>query len=300
MFSALPPEISYILTGKGEESEEAPAKVPKSPKPGKELPPKPGKELPPKPGKKPGKMVEEEEEEAEDLTLDSYADKDTSDNYSFDEIHEDNSTETQKHLEEMQISVEEKDKYTSEQVAHEPFNYKSNKADLNGFDMSDEISRYMNEAHKTESEPLVVEGVDQSSRYEIENKTESKLKTLNDYTELDTQELNQKKKGQNKHLVNEIEQLQIKIPQIQNEYSYRRQYLKDQYDREYQNLEVVYGIAQNYDQRKRLMKQTEVRRKQAKLFQKYKEKIEKLKDRENEELKAIINDINYLKGAMNN
>lgn len=246
------------------------------------------------------KKHEEEEEEGEDLTLDSFADNNASDDYSFNEIHENNASESQKHLEEMQISVEEKNKYTSEQVAHEPFNYKSSKADLNGFDMSDEINRYLNESHKTEAEPLVVEGIDQSSRYEIENRSKAKQNTLSEYSELDTQELNQKKKGQNKHLVNEIEQLQLKIPQIQNEYTYRRQYVKDQYDREYQNLEVVYGIAQNYDQRKRLIKQTEVRRKQAKLFEKYKEKIAKLKDKENEELREVINDINYLKGAMNN
>ena len=46
------------------------------------------------------------------------------------------------------------------------------------------------------------------------------------------------------------------------------------------------------------MKQTDVRRRQKKLFEDYKEKIQKLKDKENAELKAVVDDINYLKGAM--
>lgn len=107
-----------------------------------------------------------------------------------------------------------------------------------------------------------------------------------------------KRKGKNKHLVNEVEQLQTQIDQIQNEYNYRRQYLKNQYDREYRNLEVVYGIAQNYNNERRILKQTDVRRRQKKLFEDYKEKIQKLKDKENAELKAVVDDINYLKEAM--
>ena len=164
--------------------------------------------------------------------------------------------------------------------------------------MSDEISRYLNEANKTEDEALVVEGVDQSTNADVTNKTQEKEKTLSDYEEMDAQAISTKRKGKNKHLVNEVEQLQTQIDQIQNEYNYRRQYLKNQYDREYRNLEVVYGIAQNYNNERRIMKQTDVRRRQKKLFEDYKEKIQKLKDKENAELKAVVDDINYLKEAM--
>ena len=249
------------------------------------------------------KNVHEEEEE-ETPSLDSYA------NLSIDDplTQEDKEQPTEAEevaaiksavdADNIKVSEKEKKDYTSEQIAHEPFNYKSKSGDLNGFDMSDEISRYLNEANKTEDEALVVEGVDQSTNADVTNKTQEKEKTLSDYEEMDAQAISTKRKGKNKHLVNEVEQLQTQIDQIQNEYNYRRQYLKNQYDREYRNLEVVYGIAQNYNNERRIMKQTDVRRRQKKLFEDYKEKIQKLKDKENAELKAVVDDINYLKGAM--
>lgn len=53
VFTSVPPELNYILTGKKEDDEES-SKVAK---PAKE------EKLPPKPGKKPAKMMDEEEEE---------------------------------------------------------------------------------------------------------------------------------------------------------------------------------------------------------------------------------------------
>ena len=66
MFSTVPPEIAYILTGKNTEEEAAAPKSPKTEmaeKPAK----KPAKELPPKPGKKPA--MSEEEDETPDWSL---------------------------------------------------------------------------------------------------------------------------------------------------------------------------------------------------------------------------------------
>lgn len=249
------------------------------------------------------KSVHEEEEE-ETPSLDSYAELSIDDPLTQGDKEQPTEAEEVAAIksavdaDDIKVTEKEKKDYTSEQIAHEPFNYKSKSGDLNGFDMSDEISRYLNEANKTEDEALVVEGVDQSTNADVTNKTQEKEKALSDYEEMDAQAISTKRKGKNKHLVNEVEQLQIQIDQIQNEYNYRRQYLKNQYDREYRNLEVVYGIAQNYNNERRIMKQTDVRRRQKKLFEDYKEKIQKLKDKENAELKAVVDDINYLKGAM--
>lgn len=214
-------------------------------------------------------------------------------------VTEEEMNEAEEKIQEMELSQQEKKEYSSEQIAHEPFNFKSESADLNGFDMKDEIDRYKREAQVTDEDPLVVDNVDQNTAYDVNGDTEGQEESLKKYEELDESRLIQERKGKNRHLATEIEQMQMQIVKVRNEYNQRRLDLKNKYDEEYQDYEDSFDFAErHFGEKKKIRRQREVRKYQQMLYKKYKDKIESLNREENESIKNLVHDINYLKGAM--
>ena len=269
--------------------------------------------------KKQSKVFEEEEEE--ELSLDDFSDdfleQQFENNSDTVQDAKDVARATQKTLEQSKSQVhetvvaqepnleannqEEHKEYTTEEIIHEPFNVNSRHGNLNGFDMSNIIDDYQREAKATNESPLVVDGIDQNSIEDVYAKKDLPLDNYVDRKIVKDHKYQERDKT-NKTILAEIDELEVQLVQIQNEYNQKRLEIKKAYEKNYNATSNMYNYhkykfvhSSDYARNKKLeaIKQDQMRE-----FKRYQEKLDKLKQQENKELSAVINEINYLKGSL--
>lgn len=198
-------------------------------------------------------------------------------------------------------STKKSKEYTYEEISHAPFDVKNSKGDLNGFDMSSEIDRYLRESAKTDELPAVIDGRDQSTNYDVSGDVKEIEKTLSKYNEMDAQELLRKKRGNNRYIYQEVENLQGQIKKVRNEYIERRQFVKDVYEREYREADAYYRsiFTMKINEESKKVRQQKVTDSINAKYQKYQKKIAKLNKEENIKIKDLVSNINYLKETLN-
>ena len=262
-----------------------------------------------------------EEEEEEELSLDDFSDdfleQQFENNSDTVQDAKDVARATQKTLEQSKSQVhetvvaqepnleannqEEHKEYTTEEIIHEPFNVNSRHGNLNGFDMSNIIDDYQREAKATNNSPLVVDGIDQNSIEDVYPKKDLPLDNYVDRKIVKDHKYQERDKT-NKTILAEIDELEVQLVQIQNEYNQKRLEIKKAYEKNYNATSNMYNYhkykfvhSSDYARNKKLeaIKQDQMRE-----FKRYQEKLDKLKQQENKELSAVINEINYLKGSL--
>ena len=262
-----------------------------------------------------------EEEEEEELSLDDFSDEfleqEFKENLSALEDAKDVASSTQKQLEKSNQKVhetvivqepnlnaanqEDHKEYTSEDIIHEPFNVNTRHGNLNGFDMSNIIDDYQREAKETNATPLVVDGIDQNSIDDIYAKNDLPLDKYTNRNSVKDHKYQERDKT-NKTILAEIDELEVQLVQIQNEYNQKRLEIKKSYEKNYNATSNMYNYhkykfvhSSDYARNKKL---ESIKQDQMREFKKYQEKLDKLKQQENKELSAVINEINYLKGSL--
>ena len=277
-----------------------------------------------KQAEKQNKVFEEEEEE--ELSLDDFSDdfleQQLEDNSDTVQDAKDVARATQKALEQGKPQVhesqvhettvtpepnleannqEEHKEYTTEEIIHEPFNVNSRHGNLNGFDMSNIIDDYQREAKETDDNPLVVDGIDQNSVEDIYTKKDLPLDEYVDRKIVKNHKFKERDKT-NKTILAEIDELEVQLVQIQNEYNQKRLEIKRSYEKNYNATSNLYNYhkykfvhSSEYARKKKL---ESIKNDQIKEFKQYQKKLDDLKQQENKELSAVINEINYLKGSL--
>ena len=94
----------------------------------------------------------------------------------------------------------------------------------------------------------------------------------------------------------------MQLVQIQNEYNQKRLEIKRAYEKNYNATSNLYNYhkykfvhSSEYARKKKL---ESIKNDQIKEFKQYQKKLDDLKQQENKELSAVINEINYLKGSL--
>ncbi len=172
--------------------------------------------------------------------------------------------------------------------------------DTSGFDMTDEINRYFQEAEPTDDENLVVNGLDQGVAEEVAGDKEARAATLSDFTQedldkqLDSQELRRK----DRNLLEEIQALKAHVKRIQNEFTQQREDARRRYDRDFQSYEAAYYSTRFYGDAKRERRQAEIRERQEIIKNRYHQKLDQLDRAEQAALQDTVAEIKYLERGL--
>ncbi|HAR79671.1 MAG TPA: hypothetical protein DCR21_02465, partial [Succinivibrionaceae bacterium] len=172
--------------------------------------------------------------------------------------------------------------------------------DTSGFDMTDEINRYFQEAEPTDDENLVVNGLDQGVAEEVAGDKEARAATLSDFTQedldkqLDSQELRRK----DRNLLEEIQALKAHVKRIQNEFTQQREDARRRYDRDFQSYEAAYYSTSFYGDAKRERRQAEIRERQEIIKNRYHQKLDQLDRAEQAALQDTVAEIKYLERGL--
>ena len=170
--------------------------------------------------------------------------------------------------------------------------------DLSGFDNSEEIRRYLQEARPSGGEALVVDGMDQSGTMEAAGSPQVRREAGR---ELSRPHISERAFDRDdKALVEEINSLRTQIQQVQNEYREKRQRARDDYDSDARRVARSWDSAMRDKMSAEMAarKRAEHEKLQNYYWSKYQAKLAELDAEEGRRVGGLSDQINFLKTSL--